>query len=117
MGFINNRTVNNIMNWDEIQVVVSELQKCNQNTQKNQVLDLVNKILVAKNCKKVFFQSGFLIKELSVPVKSHGLELAAMLIGNSLTHETLPLWFRDGYAFEPSQEVKKFLKEKFRNCE
>ena len=100
--------VNNIMTWDEIQEVVKELQKCNQNTPKQTVLDLINKIFEAKKVKKVYFQIGYITKELSVPVKSHEIELVSMLVGNSLTHETLPLWFRDGYAFEPCQEVKQF---------
>jgi len=104
------------MTWDEIQEVVKELQKCNQNTPSQKVKDLVNKILKAKGCEKVYFLNGYITKELTVPVKSHGLELAAMLIGNSLTHECLPLWFRNGYAFQPYDKVIDFLKKK-RNCE
>lgn len=116
MGFLNNRTVNNIMTWDEIEILVSELQKCNQNTPKQKIRDLLNSIFIAKGCKKVYFENGFFIKELTVPVKSHEIQLVSMLVGNSLTHETYPLWFRDGYAFEPSEKVIQFI-EKRRNCE
>lgn len=107
---IKKRMVISIM-WNKIEKIMVALQKCNQNTPSNQVLNLVNEIFVIKNIQKVYFEHGFFVKELSVPVKSHELKLAQMLVGNSLTHEVLPLWFRDGYAFEPSTKVIEFLKE------